>query len=137
MNKSLRVAFAALVAGGALMSSAHASLSAAGSRAEQFAVNNQALQQESTAMPAGSPAVNKHARPADPIPSAATPTQEEAIVNAENRQWQKESTPMPAVSPPVNRYAKAFDPMPKPATKAQWLADNMAEEQVLQHESTK
>ena len=136
MNASLRTAIAVLVAGAASMSPAHASLWSP-SAIEHFKEQNQTLQQESTSMPAGSPAVDHNAKPADPIPVATGLSQEEALFKAENHRLQSESTGMPARSPPVHRHQPAFDPMPNPQHKAQRLAANLAEERFLQQESTK
>lgn len=136
MNASLRTAIAVLVAGAASMSHAHASLWSP-SVIEHFKEQNQTLQQESTPMPVGSPAVDRTAKSADPLPVATNLAQEEALFKAENRRLQSESTGMPAGSPPVDRHQPAFDPMPSPQHKAQRLAANMAEERFLQQESTK
>jgi hypothetical protein len=137
MNKSLNVVLAALVASSTSLAFAQASPPSPRTKAEDFAIQNRTLQKESTSMPAGSPAVDKNAKPADPMPKATTKAQKEALFKAEDRQLQKESTPMPAGSPHVNKNAKAADPMPKPTTKAQRAADNKAEEQFLQQKSTK
>lgn len=137
MNKSLNVVLAALIASSASLAFAQTSPPSYRTRAEDFAIQNKILQQESTSMPSGSPAVDKNAKPADPIPKATNLAQEEALFKTEDLRLQKESTPLPPGSPAVNKNQRAADPWPKPTTKAQMAADNLAEEQFLQQHSTK
>ena len=137
MNKSMTIAFAALVVASAAHAFAQASQPSLATRAEEFRLQNQFLERESTPMPAGSPAVDRHARPQDPIPAASTLAQEEARFRIEDRQLQAEATSLPVGSPTVNRTERAADPMPAPTTGAQKAAASLAEERFLQQEATK
>jgi hypothetical protein len=137
MNKSMNIVFAGLIAGSAAHAFAQTGQPGLATRVDEFRNQNQFLQRESTSMPAGSPAVDKYAKPTDSIPKATNMAQEEAFFNAEDRRLQAESTSMPSGSPPVNRNERATDPMPRPTTHAQKVAADFAEEQFLQQSSTK
>ena len=93
-------------------------------REQDFAVQNKILQDESTAMPSGSPPVDRSAPPADPIPKASGLAQEEARFKAMDQQLQAESTGMPAGSPPVDRNAVNEDPRPSGAAEERFLEQN-------------
>ena len=137
MNKSMTIVFAALVAASAAHAIAQTSQPSLATRAEEFRLQNQFLERESTPMPAGSTAVDRYAKPQDPIPKATTLAQEEVRFRAEDRQLQAEATSLPAGSPSVSRSERAADPMPAPTTSAQKTAVSIAEERLLQQESTK
>ncbi len=137
MKKSMNIIFAGLIAASATHAFAQTSQPSLATRAEEFKIQNHFLQREATSMPAGSPSVDRYAKPTDPVPKATNMAQEEAFFRGENRQLLAESTSMPAGSPPVDRSERATDPMPRPTTKAQKLAANLAEEQILQQYSTK
>jgi hypothetical protein len=137
MNKSMTIVFAALVAASAAHAFAQTSQPSPATRAEAFRLQNQFLERESTPMPAGSPAVDRYAKPEDPMPKATTLAQEEARFRIEDRQLQAEATSLPVGSPSVNRTERAADPIPAPTTNAQKAAASIAEERSLQQESTK
>jgi hypothetical protein len=137
MNKSLNVILAALVAGGASLAVAQSSAAIPLTRAQQFASELKVLQDESTAMPIGSPPVDKNAKAEDPIPPVTTLAQQEAWFKVENQRLQRESTAMPPGSPAVNKHELAADPLPKATTPAQMAADNAAEAQFLRQKSTR
>jgi hypothetical protein len=96
-------------------------------KARDFAIQNEYLQDQSTSMPHQSPPVDRSAAPADPIPKASTVGGEAARFRAMDQQLQVESTGMPVGSPPVNRTSVNQDPAPR----------GLAEEQFLQQNSTK
>lgn len=136
MNKSLNFVLATLLAGGTSLAVAQPGLASQPTRGQQFASDLKTLEQESTAMPAGSPPVDRNAKPDDPIPKATTPAQKEAWFRKEYHQLQLESTGMPAGSPPVDRYEKAADPFPNATTYAEKAAAFASEERFLQQQST-
>jgi hypothetical protein len=103
---------------------------------QAFAAQNAYWQALSTSMPSGSPAVDKSAKPADPIPSAANLAQEEARFKVMDAQLQAAATPMPVGSPPVNKNEVAADPIPKATTLAQKEARFAAEDRFLEQMST-
>ena len=87
-------------------------------------------------MPAGSPAVDRSAKPEDPIAKATTLAQEEARFRTDEKRFQQESTAMPAGSPQVNPHERAADPLRKATTRAQKAAAFAAEEHFFQQRST-
>ena len=105
-------------------------------KAQAFAAQNAEWQALSTGMPAGSPAVDRSAKPADPIPTAANLAQEEARFKVMDAELQAESTNMPVGSPPVNKNEVAADPIPKATTLAQKEARFAAEDRFLEQMST-
>jgi hypothetical protein len=105
-------------------------------RDQAFAEQNAYWQALSTPMPVGSPAVDRSAKPADPIPSATNLAQEEARFKVIDAQLQAESTNMPVGSPPVNKNEVAADPIPKATTLAQKEARFAAEDGFLERMST-
>lgn len=105
-------------------------------KAQAFAEQNAYWQALSTSMPAGSPPVDKSARPADPIPSAHGKAQEVARFQQMDAQLQAESTNMPAGSPAVDKSEPAADPIPKATTFARKEARFATEDRFLEQMST-
>jgi hypothetical protein len=136
MKKSINVVLAALLAGGASLAVVQSAAAYSAAKAQEFASEWQTREQESIAMPAGSPPVDRNAKPDDPIPMATTLAQKEAWFAKENQWLQRESTAMPAGSPPVDRNAKPDDPMPKATTYPEKVAAFQSEFRFLQEHST-
>jgi hypothetical protein len=93
-------------------------------RAQNFATQNEALQDESTAMPYYSEPVNRNAAPADPIPKVSGLQGEEARFRGMDQQLQDEATSMPVGSPPVNKNSVNADPRPGPLAEERFLEQN-------------
>jgi hypothetical protein len=87
-------------------------------KATKFQEQQKALQRESTEMPAGSPKVDKAAKPTDPLPPKATTTQgKKEQFSKTEKALEKASDANPAGSPKVDKAAPAADPKGKPVSK--------------------
>jgi hypothetical protein len=93
MKKSINVVLAVLLAGGASLAVAQSATAYSAAKAQEFASEWQTREQESTAMPAGSPPVDRNAKPDDPIPKATTYPEKVAAFRSEFRFLQENSTP--------------------------------------------
>lgn len=93
-------------------------------RAQDFATQNEYLQEESTSMPHESPRVDRSAAPADPVPSASTYGGEAGRFRVLDQELQAESTSMPHESPRVNRNSVNADPPLSGAALERFLEQN-------------
>jgi hypothetical protein len=119
MMKTVAVAIALMagISGGAFAADTS-------TRAQNFAIQNEYLQDQSVAMPHESPPVDRSAAPADPYPKASAFGGESARFRVMDREFQAESTGMPSGSPPVNKSSVNADPAPTGWAENRFLQQN-------------